>query len=198
MYQKVVGAFQRQKIYMPVVFGFSIGEVLLASFVLTTGLLSVAALISSSYQQSLLGRNAIIATELAQEGVELVRNVRDNNIASDPSNPFDGFPIGGLRHCRMSYDDLVLDCSNAAHSAALDPSRYVLEYTVAGVYKHTGALGAFYRYIFIDYNGTDSAMIRSFAFQDPALYSPPVTGDASGCNTANKCAYTEVVLTDWK
>jgi Tfp pilus assembly protein PilV len=175
--------------------GFSIGEVILASFILTTGLIAVSALVASSYRQALVSRDAIIATGLAQEGVELVRNVRDNDLAAGGTG-FAEFS-NSHKHCRIDYNDaLVLDCTAA--SGAL--SRYTLQYGSNGYYAHANtASERFSRHIYIDYNTTaENALIRSFVYMNPSLYTPPSDGNANGCTAASKCAYTEVTLTAWK
>lgn len=182
--------------------GFSIGEVILSSFVLTVGLVSVATLTATSYRQSLESRDMIIATGLAQEGVELVRNVRDNNLAAGGTG-FVGFSNPN-KHCRVDYNDAFsypnattvnpsLNCSAASGAV----SRYTLRYD--GRYYIHADTGAerFSRHIYVDYNGTDTAVVRSFAYVT-AAYTPPANGNASGCTAASKCAYTEVTLTNWK
>src|SRR3990172_3491439 len=84
---------------------FSLGEVILAGFVLTVGLLSISALITKSLQNSFENRDAIVAILLAQEGVELVRNVRDNNLAAGGTG-FVAFDSSGNKHCRIGYNDI--------------------------------------------------------------------------------------------
>jgi hypothetical protein len=182
--------------------GFSIGEVILASFVLTVGLISIAALAASGYRQSLASRDTIIATGLAQEGVELVRNVRDNNLAAGGTG-FVGFSNPN-KHCRVDYNDAfaypnattvnpALNCTAASGGQM----RYTLRYD-GRYYVHADTdRERFSRHIYVDYNGTDTALVRSFAYLTTS-YTPPANGNASGCTAANKCAYTEVTLTNWK
>lgn len=177
----------------PILKGFSLGEVLLASFVLTVGLLSITALMASSLRNSLETRDAIIAAELAQEGIELVRNVRDNDLASGG----DGFTAfnPGQKHCRRDHNDSLasLDCNGSWGSV----SRYYLQYT-GGLYAHTStALTRFSRYIYVDYNpGQDESRIISFVYWGATL--PPTNGTTAICTVANKCVFTEVALTAWK
>lgn len=183
--------------------GFSIGEVLLSSFVLTVGLVSIAALAASSYRQSLESRNMVIAAGLAQEGVELARNVRDNNLAAGGTG-FVGFSNLN-KHCRIDYNDAfsypnattvnpMIDCTAAAGGQL----RYTLQYN-GSYYAHANTdQERFSRHIYIDYKTVDNTiLIRSFAYLTGA-YVPPANGDASGCTALSKCAYTEVTLTDWK
>ncbi len=175
--------------------GFSIGEVIISSFVLTIGLVAVTALIAKSLKNSFGTRDAIIAVELAQEGVELVRNVRDNGFAAGGTGFADFSPN---RHCRIDYDDSItsLDCDASLGS----PSRYYLQYR-DGFYGHFGSTAErFSRSLYIDYNdpGADqeNAFVRSFVYW--GTFIPPSTGAADNCTIANKCVFTEVQLTNWK
>ncbi len=58
--------------------GFSIGEVLVAVFILLVGIVDAVFLTVRSISDVGGSRDAVVAALLAQEGVELVRNVRDN------------------------------------------------------------------------------------------------------------------------
>lgn len=71
--------FQKQKS------NFTLIETLVALIVLAVGVLSVIALSTKSYTSISLQRNKLIANNLAREGVELVRNVRDENWMSAPA-----------------------------------------------------------------------------------------------------------------
>ena len=73
--------------------GFSLMEALLATFLLSVGIVAVLSLMASSLRSSMVARDQEIATLLAQEGVELVRNVRDNNWA-DGNDSFNNLPSG--------------------------------------------------------------------------------------------------------
>lgn len=178
--------------------GFSFGETLLSAFILATGMTVIVATISKSLGDSLESRDAVIASELAQEGVELVINVRDNDFAAG-GNGFTGFD-NGRKHCRRSYDDTgnSVDCDSNQGSA----SRYTLSY-VGDAYKHSdSAESRFSRYIYIDYDvpgpGQENAMVRSFVYWD-GLFTPPNSGGSSAnCTLENKCVFTEVFLTNWK
>ncbi len=60
--------------------GFSIAEVLVAMFILLIGIVDVIYLTGRGVTETRSATNAVIATMLAQEGTEFVRNVRDNNV----------------------------------------------------------------------------------------------------------------------
>jgi len=63
--------------------GFSIGEVMIAMFILVVGIIGAVFLSAKSTAQIGDSRNAIIAASLAQEGVELIRNIRDNSVTQE-------------------------------------------------------------------------------------------------------------------
>ena len=61
---------------------FSIVEVLVGIFIFSLGLVSVFMLLASSLHVNELNKNKIIASNLAWEQLELVRNIRDTNYAT--------------------------------------------------------------------------------------------------------------------
>ncbi|MFZ2187609.1 MAG: hypothetical protein WAV46_03250 [Candidatus Moraniibacteriota bacterium] len=171
-------------------------------FVLTVGLMTVLALISSSLRQSYETRDTIIAVELAQEGVELVRNVRDNGFISDPTDPFKRFL--SQKHCRIDYtvdSNADLNCRGS-----VDTLDYLLQYK-DGFYQYdaTGTGSRFSRYVYIDYsNANQTAIVRSFVYWGRGasgmfvLGDAGSTGDTAYCTVAKKCVFTEILLTRWK
>lgn len=154
--------------------GFSIGEVMIAMFILVTGIIGAVFLSAKSTAQIGDSRNAIIAASLAQEGVELVRNIRDNSVtqetcgtgeserctafeayagtASNQGNSY-GWPTWDLGRngvgCIVDYtmeNETGMVCSNISdlQSLYLDPQ--------SGFYRHgTGDTTPFKRIIFIKY-----------------------------------------------
>jgi len=65
--------------------GFTLLETVIAISILTTGVIATIGLMNSGLKQIGFLKNKIVAINLAQEGIELVRNVRDNNwLAKDP------------------------------------------------------------------------------------------------------------------
>jgi Tfp pilus assembly protein PilV len=171
--------------------GFSFGETLLAAFVLSVGLLSIVKLFQVSLSQSLFLRDATIASELAQEGAELVRNVRDNNFIAGGTG-FASFN-GSNKHCYIAVDSPILNC----FSSQSGTSRYNLVYQ-GGQYVSTTTASRFQRYIYVDYSSSSlQATVKSFVVWSGAAL-PPTTGSTTGCTIQNKCVYTEVLLTNWK
>ncbi|MBL7057707.1 prepilin-type N-terminal cleavage/methylation domain-containing protein [Patescibacteria group bacterium] len=59
--------------------GFGLIEVTVSIYILTMGLFGLMSLLHQSLKAQDINKNSIVAAQLAQEGIELVRNVRDNN-----------------------------------------------------------------------------------------------------------------------
>gem|GEM_PF-333468 len=59
--------------------GFTVLEIIAVIFIASLGLIGVLALATQNIKVSSLNRNELIASQLAQEGLELVRNQRDKN-----------------------------------------------------------------------------------------------------------------------
>ena len=59
--------------------GFMMIEAVFATFIVGVILVTFLAVMGSSYRTEFAKRDLIVATNLAQEGIELVRNIRDNN-----------------------------------------------------------------------------------------------------------------------
>jgi len=64
---------------------FTLIETIIAIFILTTGILAISSLISYFISASSISSQRLIAAYLAQEGIEIVRNLRDTNILSGRS-----------------------------------------------------------------------------------------------------------------
>jgi Tfp pilus assembly protein PilV len=72
---------------------FTLIETITALFILTTGILALSSLISYFISASSISSQRLVAAYLAQEGIEIVRNLRDKNLLS--GNPWNN----GLTNC---------------------------------------------------------------------------------------------------
>ncbi len=59
--------------------GFTLIEIMIVLFIVSVGLVGVLGLIVQNIQSHDYNRSNLVAYQLAQEGIELVRNARDNN-----------------------------------------------------------------------------------------------------------------------
>jgi len=87
---------------------FSLMEIIVAIGVIMTFLVGAITLISYSITGIRIGKSRIIAMALAQEGLEIVRNIRDNNWLNnkrEATNWRDGLGSG---HYRVQYDQTNL------------------------------------------------------------------------------------------
>lgn len=91
--------------------GFTLLEVLVAIFLITLGVLGAMTLVSQTIAFSQLNSSRLVAAYLAQEGMEIVRNIRDSNFIKIHKgwdiNWDDGL-AGCSGGCEADYDDPVL------------------------------------------------------------------------------------------
>ncbi|MFH1509749.1 MAG: prepilin-type N-terminal cleavage/methylation domain-containing protein [Candidatus Nealsonbacteria bacterium] len=86
--------------------GFTLIEVLFAIFILTVSAFGAFSLIQSTLISSSLNKSKLTAYYLSQEGIELVRNIRDGNWLEKRTSPSvlwnDGLDIG---EWEIDYND---------------------------------------------------------------------------------------------
>lgn len=176
--------------------GFSIGEILLSLFILSFVLVLMTNLLVKSILHSTDSRDRIVASQLAQEGVELVRNVRDNNWANGDGMCSAGFPNNDNNKCVIDRDDAGSVCNNTP-----PVDFYDLKIDSESFFSHNnGTATKFKRKIEIDYNGAscNAAGTTQVTITSMVVWGEefPV-GGINNCNVANKCAYAQSVLTKW-
>lgn len=180
--------------------GFSIGEVVIAAAVITVGVLATLNLLYSSRNTERGNRDFIVAAQLAQEGVEIVRNIRDNNFASGGGGYADISSVtgGGVRpHCTVNFGGTtyvtgaqLYDCKNSvpALSGALSATSVTLNGMVYSRYVNMNFVSA-----------APSVEVAAFVYWG-GLWSPGnnVATMKATCNRQNQCAYSEASLLGWK
>ncbi len=67
--------------------GFTLAELLIAVFVLTSGIIGAYIMIQNSISVATGARMRATASHLAQEGIEIIRNIRDTNFLEKASAP---------------------------------------------------------------------------------------------------------------
>ena len=89
--------------------GFTLLEVIISISVLTVAVGGTYALISQTMRAASLANSKLIAAYLAQEGVEIVRNFRDNNWLNQRINPGLSWKAGlGAGEYEADYNDAAL------------------------------------------------------------------------------------------
>ena len=115
--------------------GFTLIEVMASISILTVGIGGSFILIQQTLIQASLSESKLIAAYLAQEGVEIVRNIRDNNWLQY-GNPWDY----GLFCCgddRAACEcDREVDYNYSTLTSYSDPGRYLYIDYIAGFYSY--------------------------------------------------------------
>ena len=101
--------------------GFSLIDVVMAVSVITVGLIGVMSLIVQNVQASRVNKDFLVASMLAQEGIELVRNIRDTNWLKMGTDWDDGFydGTGNPYTFIIDKDGLLDDTVNLIDNAVL-------------------------------------------------------------------------------
>lgn len=199
-------------------------EVIIASAIVAIGLTAVLQLLSSSLNNAFRDTDAIVATELAQEGLEYAYNVRDANLADSTVSPpgsANAFPTSGTHKFpgTAARDFCGPDAAtprfilsgagrNCFANAKNSEHRYSLV-PVGNFYVFQDAVTHFARVVSIELNDTSAptqAEIISIVWWGRSDVLP--TGvflgvsaddvDVSKCTQANQCVYVRAVLTNWK
>jgi prepilin-type N-terminal cleavage/methylation domain-containing protein len=158
--------------------GFSFVEVMVVVFILSVSLMVFIQVISKSIIHSAESRNSIIAAGLAQEGAELIKNVRDNNWAQRDS-VFDGLNINP---CIIDYNDTSCVSGSGNYNLSFD----------GNFYNHgSGSATKFSRKITID-TILETKVATSYVIWGSAF---PI--DSTTCNVSNKCVFAAITLTKW-
>ncbi|MFA6974147.1 MAG: hypothetical protein WC238_05445 [Parcubacteria group bacterium] len=178
--------------------GFSMLESMLAVFVLSIGIVGVMSLLVSSMKHSMDSRDTIIATELAQEGLELVRNVRDNNVASG-EDAFKYFPAASGEICwigiSQGYPNLLTNLAGMCPSAGGE-YRFGISSTsnFYGRYQPpANTLTKFSRKIVIENDAASGGKkITSAVSWNGGV--PDDDPSTANCNAGSKCTFAQSIL----
>lgn len=185
--------------------GFSILEVIISTVVLTVGIVGAISLISSSLRHSMDSRDHVIASGLAQEGIEIARHIRDNSWARG-EDTFNVFPDSIINNCRLVYD-IIYDASANLVECGTGLTHKKLYYK-SGFYTHDNTSPAvstkFQRKIIFSYYDDIGGQLPSPAGAVKAkigsvvIWSRTDNDFPATCNVSNKCVYMEDILMDWK
>ncbi len=179
--------------------GFSVGEVLIAAFVLTVGIVAVLTLLVSSINHLIDARKNIVAAKLAEEGIELVRNMRDNNAVTSGCSAFANtgsckqFPAINRNNCRIDYGEGGLSC-DSAQDKNLCMDRWGRYYHDPGACRHSTD---FQRIIIIDYNPSNNHTDKELVVTSIVSWNgSELPTNINDCKTSSKCAYAQATLRD--
>lgn len=107
--------------------GFTLMEVLTVLFVISIGLLGVVSLIVQNVQSQSFNKKNIIAYELAQESIELIRQTRDTNWrATSPARAWDAGLASGDYYMDYRNDVPTLTATGQFQELYLDQNGYYI------------------------------------------------------------------------
>ena len=95
--------------------GFGLLEVIISMLIVSIGLVGILSLASMSLKGSSLSRDRLIASGLAQEGIEIVRDVRKSNVNWSDWEWYGLIATSTSQSYRVQYDgaDLTIPYSGA-------------------------------------------------------------------------------------
>lgn len=185
---------------------------MLAVFLVSVGVIAALKLLTTGINYSIDSRNQFVASLLAQEGVELVRNVRDNNwIDNDPTTKSFDDSKSCLSQSRANY---YIDYSgNYDCGGSIPSNKYKLCLNSDNFYENnvggganctSGSATRFSRRIY-NFNDLNYTIITSVAIwgddwpscSSTNLSNPICLESLKACNTISKCAYAQVTLNKW-
>jgi len=157
---------------------FTLIEVIMVLFIVSLGLVGVLALIVQNIQSQTLNKHSLIAYQLSQEGIELVRRVRDSN-----------WKAGVDWDTNLEAGDYFMDYLDSVPQLILisdeDP---VLKFDSNGYYYHDSGSP-----------GLNTNFIRNIQIVDQDEYSKYIIVTVSWRDYNRTHEYVlETILYDWK
>jgi len=161
---------------------FTIIEVLITLFIISLGLIGIISLIVQNISSQDYNRGNLIAYQMSQEGVELIRRVRDTNwVALNSFNNNLAPAVGTIYEYCLDYNDDI---------PALAPSGEpcVLRKGVDGFYAHESSVGS-----------TDSGFSRLVSVELLNSHEMRVISAVYWSDRGRDYSYkVESLLYDWK
>jgi Tfp pilus assembly protein PilV len=135
--------------------GFTILEVVISIGIITVGLLGVSSLVLQNIQVEVNNRDYLIASMLAQEGLELVRNIRDVNCYNN-RNWKNGEAAGSANDIVQGGNYIISKDGNINNSITNINNAGARLNIVSGFYDHgAGVASPFYRLISVSNDAAD-------------------------------------------
>ncbi len=166
--------------------GFSFIEVLLSLMILSVGISSVSFMMVGNIRNAQNSKNQIIASALAQEGIELIRNLKDNKK-----------PILDAMNTVGTYPDFRIDINMADIDNVTSNSKLLYLDNATGFYTHSGGNATkFHRFLTIAISGDKNAVPST---RQTMVTSYVIWGGAvlpANCTVLNKCVSVVSVIPD--
>ncbi len=160
-------------------------ETMIASFVLIVGVVAALELFAPIIIESGQSRDRIVATALSQEGIELVKNLRDNNMVTAGVDAFAG--LGTAVRC-IDKDSSGMESCGSDGRLSISGQWFV----------HGGATATnFKRKIRLN-QSADELVVTSYTVWADGDFPPANMDNTTVCTLKNKCVFTRTELTKWK
>jgi len=132
--------------------GFSLIELMAAVAIISTSMVAIFSLIIQNIQVQKINKDILIASMLAQEGVELVRSIRDENWLTEGDDVWDG-----IDELDDTFSiDINFNIDRNPDTPSDIGARLYLNANDFYDHVNTGAPTQFYRLITITPSGTDT------------------------------------------
>jgi len=116
--------------------GFTIVELMIAITLMVTGIMAIYALVPQGIKISVVNTDKYLATQLAREGIEVVRNIRDTNWLEQMESPIAAWDEG-LTGCAAGCEvDYTTSAVNDPVLPAYGAGRYI-KVDGNGLYNYT-------------------------------------------------------------
>lgn len=181
--------------------GFSLIESILAVAVLSLGIVGVIPLMSAGLNEAMKSRDQMTAAMLAQEGIEIIQNIRDNNWAAGRSSfstetfPAFSSPLPSNKtNCIVNYDTKDVDDSNCGVAVPGKTELFIKN----DYYMHTSSgttATKFMRKLDMTLAGLSGA--QTLTVTSMVVWSRTDFPAVSDCDTINQCTYASLTLTEW-
>lgn len=174
--------------------GFTLLEAMLSIFILLVGITGAMSLVSGGITNLTVSKNRLVAINIAQEGLEIVHNIRDTNwLEGADWNDWDGDNIGDgcnpFCNYSLSWDSVVL-----SEVAAMQD----LVWNMA-VGHYEGGEGDIRRIITIDDNPDGDAMTPDVRARATVGWGGAGTCSIGGVDSGKKyCVQAEEWLYNWR
>lgn len=197
--------------------GFSLVEVLFSLLVLTLGIAGVLTLMTGNIKNAVDAKNQVIASQLAQEGYEMVRNLRDNtnlNSAILPANKLshDGNCVDSNKYYGVDpFNNMSCPWSGSSYPALATKALYVDGATPCsspntGLYSYAATCPSgpasvrvksnFYRVIIMDNSVPSQIAVKIYVTWNGTGFPAAATNLDSFCTVANQCVSLISILPD--
>jgi len=134
--------------------GFTLIEIIVAIFVTVVGVVGIYSLVPHILKTSALNTDKFIAAQLAREGIEIMRNMRDSNFLymlyedfnAEWDSGLDDFFCTGLNGCQVDYT-MLAGQDWTGGQPLIAPTNYGLngQYlsidNATGLYSYVGGVG---------------------------------------------------------